>query len=78
MICFECAKFGLSREAVGLCHHCSAALCPQHARTMEDPVTATCVMFKPTALPKHARLILCSICRDALEQSHEVLNAAKE
>ena len=71
MICFECAKSGTSREAVGLCHHCSAALCSEHARTVDDPVTATCAISKTVVLPKHARLILCETCRAALLQSHD-------
>ncbi len=71
MICFECSKSGMSREAVGLCHHCSAALCLEHARTVDDPVTATYAISKTVVLPKHARLILCATCRDALLQSHE-------
>ncbi len=71
MICFECSKSGASRDAVGLCHHCSAALCAEHARTVDDPVTATYAISKTVVLPKHARLMLCEICRDALLQRHD-------
>lgn len=71
MVCFDCARLGESREAVGLCHHCSAALCAEHARTVDDPVTATYTVCKTVVLPKRARLILCDLCRAALEQSHE-------
>ena len=71
MICFECSSSGISRQAVGLCHHCSAALCPEHARTVDDPVRATYAISETVVLPKHARLLLCEICRDALLQSHE-------
>ena len=31
MICHECQQAGKTRDAVALCHHCSAALCLEHA-----------------------------------------------
>jgi hypothetical protein len=71
MLCFDCSRSGESREAVGLCHHCSAALCAEHARTVDDPVSATYAVCQTVVLPKHARLILCDVCRAALEQSHD-------
>ena len=40
MFCYECCNDGQTREAVGLCHHCSAALCANHAHIVDDPVTA--------------------------------------
>ena len=72
MLCFDCAKSGSTRDAVGLCQHCSAALCYDHARTVEDPIIATYPIGKTVVLPKHARLILCETCKTALGQSHEV------
>ncbi len=71
MICFECARSGIDRQAVGLCHHCSAALCSDHAQTADDPVTAVYPVCKSVVLPKHARLILCETCHAALSQRHE-------
>jgi len=71
MNCFECAKSGLIRDAVGLCHHCSAALCSEHARAVDDPVTATRAVCGTVVLPKHARLILCDVCESALRQTRE-------
>ncbi len=76
MICFECAVAGSSRDAVALCHHCSAALCLDHARRVDDPVTVLHAVCKPVVLPKHARLILCATCQAALEQSHETAAVA--
>lgn len=73
MICFDCSKSGESRQAVGLCHHCSAALCARHAQTVDDPVAATFAVCKTVVLPKRARLVLCDVCRMALEQSHDVM-----
>jgi hypothetical protein len=72
MMCFECAKLGAARDAVGLCHHCSAALCSDHARTVDDPVTAVFPVAKTITLPKHARLVLCDTCKAAMEQSRGV------
>ena len=71
MICFECAKSGARREAAALCHHCSAALCLDHARTVEDPIRSIAAICKPVVLPKHARLVLCDTCLAALEQAHQ-------
>jgi len=72
MFCYECCKNGQTREAVGICHHCSAALCANHARTVDDPVTAMYPVNKIVVLPKHARLILCETCMSALQQKQNV------
>ena len=71
MICFECERAGENRDAIGICHHCSAGLCSEHARTVDDPVTAVYAVCKTVVLPKRARMILCEICRAALEQARE-------
>jgi hypothetical protein len=68
MHCYECSKDGRKGEAVGLCHHCSAALCADHACVVTDPVTMTYPVFRTVALPKKARLFLCSTCLGAFEQ----------
>ena len=68
MLCYECSKAGRNREAVGLCHHCSAALCADHACMVVDPVTATYPVFKTVVLPQKARLLLCGTCLQALAQ----------
>jgi hypothetical protein len=67
MHCYECSRNDAIRDAVGLCHHCSAALCAEHARMVADPVTAIYPLMRPTVLPVHARL-LCNTCKAALEQ----------
>ena len=69
MQCFECMENGESNEAVGLCHHCSAALCQQHALTTEEFVTTIAPLLRTVVLPKRARLILCATCKTALEQT---------
>ena len=68
MLCYECWKAGRSREAVGLCHNCSAGLCADHACVIADPVTATRPVFKTVVLPQKARQLLCARCLRALEQ----------
>jgi hypothetical protein len=69
MLCYECSKAGRNREAVGLCHHCSAALCADHACIVADPVTTTYPFFGTVVGPKTARLFLCGTCLQALGQT---------
>ena len=71
MICFECQHAGKQRDAVALCHHCSAALCPEHAVILNDPVTIRCPMCPDLVLPFRARVFLCATCREALRQTIE-------
>ena len=73
MLCYECCQAGKSSEAVGICHHCSAALCWNHTCTVDDPVTASYPVAKTVALPKHARLVLCETCMAALEQRRDAV-----
>ena len=68
MHCYECLKAGETRDAVGLCHHCAAALCAEHICVLEHPVTGGVPLVRTVILPKKARLLLCSICNAALEQ----------
>lgn len=68
MHCYECFENGIDRSAVGLCHHCSAALCADHASVLPDPVTAVYPVVKTVVLPKRARLLLCRTCKEAIEQ----------
>jgi hypothetical protein len=65
MLCYECSKAGRNRESVGLCHHCSAGLCADHACIVADPVTKTYPFFGTVVRPKKARLFLCSTCLQA-------------
>ena len=68
MECYQCLQSGISREAVGLWHHCSAALCADHICAVEEPLMAKHVMGPATVFPKKARLMLCTTCKAALEQ----------
>jgi len=70
MLCYECSKIGRHQEAVALCHHCSAALCLDHARIVTDPVTTSYPVTKVIVLPKNARVFLCDTCLAALDQVH--------
>ncbi|MGO9274085.1 MAG: DUF2180 family protein [Terriglobia bacterium] len=68
MLCYECSKVGRNREAVGLCHHCSAGLCADHACVTVDPVTTTYPLCRTVVLPQKARQLLCATCLRALQQ----------
>ena len=68
MLCYECLQNNVTREAVGLCHHCSAALCAEHICAVDDPVTAILPLMRTVVLPKKARLLLCRTCKAALQQ----------
>jgi hypothetical protein len=70
MQCYECSLTTGAREAVGICHHCSAGLCADHASMVEDPVIAHLPVAREVVLPKVARLLLCRTCKMALEQPH--------
>lgn len=80
MHCYECLQAGETRDAVGLCHHCSAALCAEHIRVVDDPVIGGVPIVRTVVLPKKARLLLCGTCKAALEQprSSEAAYAAME
>ncbi len=68
MLCYECSQAGDRHEAVGLCHHCSVALCERHAQVVADPVTTTYPLLKIVVLPKQARRLYCGTCLAALQQ----------
>lgn len=68
MVCYECEQAEQRRDAVALCHHCSAALCREHALILSDPVTAQYPICKTVVLPLRARVFLCSTCNEALRQ----------
>jgi hypothetical protein len=72
VVCYECSQAGTNSEAVGICHHCSAALCSKHARSVSDSVTASYPVAMTITLPLRARLILCDTCFAALYQKREL------
>ena len=72
MSCYECLLRGIVRDAVGLCHHCSAALCTEHVCVVEDPVIAGVPIVRTIVLPKKTRLFLCSTCKAALDQLRSI------
>jgi hypothetical protein len=69
MNCYECSQGGIATEAVGSCHHCSVGLCGEHANMVADPVTVMYPVAKTLVLPRKARVLLCEVCKAALEQS---------
>lgn len=68
MICFECYRRGQHNEAVGICHHCSVAVCADHGSVIDRPVHMQLPLVKIVSLPKSAQELLCNVCRAALEQ----------
>ena len=78
MNCYECFQNGTAREAVGLCHHCSAGLCAEHACAVADPILVSYPVATTRTLPKAARILLCPICKAALEQLHSATGFRKK
>jgi hypothetical protein len=70
MRCYECSLKGQISEAIGICHHCSIALCFEHATLVADPIHTTMLINRDVVLPKKARALLCRTCLDALRQLH--------
>lgn len=68
MNCLECEQDGVHRIAVALCHHCSAALCLEHARVLPKHLNIQVPVYKTVALPIPAQVILCQICHAAITQ----------
>ena len=67
MSCYECAQGGICREAVGLCHHCSAGLCAEHVITVTESDSQGGWVPR-SSRPRKARLLLCRACHAALQQ----------
>ena len=70
MHCYECSQTGIAKEAIGICHHCSAGLCGGHVYVEADPITLESSFAPTVVLPKVPRLLLCKTCKEALHQSH--------
>jgi len=71
MLCYECSLKGNKRDAVGLCHFCSAALCPEHANVAPQVITRQLPLIRRVAMPRKARRLLCETCSAALAQLPE-------
>jgi hypothetical protein len=74
MKCLDCARNGTATETIGICHHCSAAVCDTHGTLVSDPVTVPTAVMGTRVLPLGARLLLCNHCLAALRQ-RDVLDA---
>lgn len=73
---YECLQEGLDRDAVAICHHCSAGLCKAHTVIVDEPIWAPEPICKLVVLPLSARLFFCHTCNQALGQRHEPAKAA--
>ncbi|NWF82375.1 MAG: hypothetical protein HXY18_00935 [Bryobacteraceae bacterium] len=65
----------MRREAVALCHCCSAGLCLEHAEVAPKRLERVAPLCKVEDLPVQARAVLCHVCRTALQQRHLPLSA---
>lgn len=70
MNCLECEQAGTHRTAVALCHHCSAALCLEHAKILPKHLDMLVPLCKPVHLPIPAQVVLCGKCHAAITQEH--------
>jgi hypothetical protein len=68
MECYECVREGMIREAAGLCHNCSAALCIDHICEVRHPIIKSRVLAGTIVFPNRPRILLCRTCKVALEQ----------
>ena len=68
MWCYDCSQQAIRREAIGICHHCSAGVCTHHATMVADPVLGHQPVARVEPLPKKARELFCNTCLDALRQ----------
>ena len=68
MNCYVCSQKNTDRVAVGLCHHCSAGICAEHAIEVSFNMTAGQIINFTRTLPVKARQLLCNVCKVALEQ----------
>jgi hypothetical protein len=75
MNCLECAKEGVSRLAVALCHSCCAALCLDHAEIVPQRLEMRVPVCGTATLPIAARQVLCHTCREAIQQPRELRTA---
>jgi hypothetical protein len=53
MFCYDCHQEGKSSPAIGICHHCSIAVCPTHGTIYTHPTAAPEPAAKAAALPSH-------------------------
>lgn len=72
MICYDCHQDGKTAEAIGVCHHCSIAVCPAHGAMYTHPTPAPEPAAKAASLPSHYRSLLCPHCLEAIKQSPEI------
>lgn len=68
MICYDCSVLEKRTDAIGVCHHCGAAVCGSHGVFVANPVHVHELVAKEVSLPKKARELLCQTCFDALRQ----------
>ncbi|MBL8239977.1 MAG: DUF2180 family protein [Bryobacterales bacterium] len=76
MKCFDCHQLGKVSEAIGICHHCSVAVCPDHGTVFTHPLPVAEPAAKAATLPSHYRSLLCPDCFSAIKERPELENDA--
>ena len=69
---YVCDEQEKSREAMVVCHHCSAGLCHEHTFAVPRSVMIIAPLNREVPLPIKARELLCPVCKEALEQPRRV------
>jgi hypothetical protein len=68
MSCYDCSLHDELREAVGLCHRCSAGLCNYHLHMAEQAITVVRVRQTRGHIALQARRLIRIASKAALEQ----------
>jgi hypothetical protein len=81
MFCYDCHQEGKSSPAIGICHHCSIAVCPTHGTIYTHPTAAPEPAAKAATLPSHYRSLLCPHCLEAIrlrpELEHDTVSCVR-
>ena len=70
MNCFDCSVYGRATPAVAICHDCGAAICAEHATTVEHHLTRMVPLGRYVAVDPPTRVIRCHPCAAAATAAH--------
>lgn len=72
MNCYDCHLAERATAAVGICHWCGAAVCPEHAVVRAHHLTHTVPINRVEVIEPPGRLVGCAVCTAA----HDAARAA--
>lgn len=72
MNCYDCHLAGRAGVAVGICHWCGAAVCPENAVVRPHHLTHTVPINRVETIEPAARVVGCTTCTAA----HDAARAA--